>query len=141
MADFIIYDHNSTVSGAHPIRGWGIGPDGAETQMASEPEETSVAAPEPVSGLDYDTAYIYDPATDTISQSPIAPSASLVSEQDIRREIDHLLRASDWTQLADAPLADPAPWTAYRAALRAIPQQAQFPDNVTWPVAPADVEF
>lgn len=53
----------------------------------------------------------------------------------IRNERNALLAASDWTQLADATV-DKAAWAAYRQALRDIPQQAEFPYNVTYPVTP-----
>jgi hypothetical protein len=51
---------------------------------------------------------------------------------------DALLRASDWTQLADAPLTTEqrAAWVTYRAALRAVPEQPGFPGEITWPAAP-----
>ena len=54
---------------------------------------------------------------------------------DIRRERDALLAASDWTQVADAPV-DAAAWAVYRQALRDIPQDFASPDDVVWPVAP-----
>ncbi|MEN8659818.1 MAG: phage tail assembly chaperone [Marivita sp.] len=56
--------------------------------------------------------------------------------QAFRHNRDHLLAASDWTQVADAPV-DAAAWAAYRQALRDVPAQAGFPDNITWPEAPA----
>lgn len=53
-----------------------------------------------------------------------------------RRDIrNSLLIQSDWTQVADAPV-DQAAWATYRQALRDIPSQAGFPNEVTWPVAP-----
>ena len=52
-----------------------------------------------------------------------------------RSQRDILLTTSDWTQVADAPV-DQAAWATYRQALRDVPSQAGFPDNVTWPVKP-----
>ena len=52
-----------------------------------------------------------------------------------RSERDILLSASDWTQVADAPV-DQAAWATYRQSLRDIPKQAGFPSNVTWPSKP-----
>ena len=52
--------------------------------------------------------------------------------EQVRSERDRLLAASDWTQVADAPV-DQAAWATYRQALRDIPQQAGFPFNVVWP--------
>jgi flavin-binding protein dodecin len=57
-------------------------------------------------------------------------------EQAVRRGRDSLLAASDWTQVADAPV-DAAAWATYRQALRDIPQQDGFPENITWPETPA----
>ena len=53
----------------------------------------------------------------------------------VRSERDQKLVASDWTQVADAPV-DQTAWAAYRQELRDIPQQAGFPFDVSWPVAP-----
>ena len=53
----------------------------------------------------------------------------------IRSERNEKLSASDWTQVADAPV-DKAAWAAYRQALRDITTQAGFPDTITWPVKP-----
>lgn len=52
-----------------------------------------------------------------------------------RAKRNALLTASDWTQVADAPV-DKAAWAAYRQALRDVPNQDGFPANVVWPVAP-----
>jgi len=56
-------------------------------------------------------------------------------EEQVRAERNVLLIASDWTQVADAPV-DQAAWATYRQDLRDIPQQAGFPDDVTWPTKP-----
>ena len=61
------------------------------------------------------------------------PSASV--SQEVRSQRNGLLSSSDWTQVADAPV-DHATWAVYRQALRDVPQQAGFPDNVVWPVKP-----
>lgn len=53
----------------------------------------------------------------------------------IRAERDDRLSASDWTQVADAPVNKEA-WAAYRAALRDVTKQAGFPDLVDWPREP-----
>ena len=56
----------------------------------------------------------------------------------VRAQRDRLLAASDWTQLADAPV-DKAPWAAYRQELRDLPQAEGFPD-VAMPHDPNWVE-
>ena len=53
----------------------------------------------------------------------------------VRSERDMLLAACDWTQVSDAPV-DRTAWAAYRQALRDVPAQAGFPDDVTWPTKP-----
>jgi len=56
---------------------------------------------------------------------------------EVRGIRNNLLRDSDWTQVPDAPV-DTAAWAAYRAELRAVPEQAGFPDNVVWPTEPSN---
>ena len=53
----------------------------------------------------------------------------------VRSDRDLLLAASDWTQVADAPV-DQAAWAEYRHALRDVPEQEGFPENVVWPTKP-----
>ena len=53
----------------------------------------------------------------------------------VRAERNAKLSASDWTQVADAPV-DQAAWATYRQALRDITVQTGFPWTVNWPVAP-----
>lgn len=53
----------------------------------------------------------------------------------IRDLRNNKLTATDWTQVADAPV-DKAAWANYRQALRDIPSQDGFPWNVTWPESP-----
>lgn len=79
---------------------------------------------------------------------PVAPgqSGSIVvpppyipspAEQAIARR-NALLADSDWTQLPDVPLSaeQKTAWAAYRQALRDVPAQAGFPDNINWPQKP-----
>ena len=65
----------------------------------------------------------------------VPPAAPAPTAEEVRESRDRLLDESDWTQVADAPV-DQAAWATYRQALRDIPQQPGFPENVTWPVAP-----
>lgn len=62
----------------------------------------------------------------------------IVWSQSMRDQRDALLRMSDWTQLADAPLTAETKqsWVEYRQLLRDIPSQSGFPFNVTWPTTP-----
>ena len=45
------------------------------------------------------------------------------------------LAASDWTQVADAPV-NKAAWATYRQALRDLPAQGGLADEAEFPVAP-----
>lgn len=69
-----------------------------------------------------------------------APAPLSVEEQwaAVRAQRDARLAASDWTQIADAPLSAPAveAWRAYRQALRDIPGTFNNPSNVIWPETP-----
>ena len=54
----------------------------------------------------------------------------------LRRERDRFLAASDWTQAADAPV-DAKAWSAYRQALRDLPETIKDPTaEVEWPTPP-----
>lgn len=48
------------------------------------------------------------------------------------------LKASDYAMMPDYPCseAERAGWLAYRQALRDLPQQAGFPENIVWPEPP-----
>lgn len=52
-----------------------------------------------------------------------------------RAKRDNLLSNSDWTQVADAPV-DQTAWATYRQALRDIPSQVGFPNEIEWPTEP-----
>jgi len=56
--------------------------------------------------------------------------------EDIRTKRNSLLSGSDWTQGVDVPQAIKDKYAAYRQALRDVPQQAGFPDNIVWPTKP-----
>lgn len=55
---------------------------------------------------------------------------------DIRATRNRLLSGSDWTQLPDVPEATQALWRPYRAALRAITETYENPEDVIWPDPP-----
>jgi hypothetical protein len=54
----------------------------------------------------------------------------------VRAQRDELLRASDWSQLADAPVTDRTVWVTYRSKLRQLPETQTDPFNILWPDAP-----
>jgi hypothetical protein len=74
----------------------------------------------------------------TAPVEPVTPAPVVDLESQARRTRNGLLKSSDWTQLVDSPLNDAqrATWSDYRQALRAIPEQTGFPDQIDWPVAP-----
>ncbi|WP_333000166.1 tail fiber assembly protein [Vibrio vulnificus] len=57
---------------------------------------------------------------------------------EVRRIRDELIKQTDFTQMPDTPLDDAkkAEFTAYRQALRDIPQTYSDPDTVVWPDKP-----
>ena len=55
--------------------------------------------------------------------------------ESVRSQRTQLLKDSDWTQVADAPV-DKTAWAAYRQALRDVPSQAGFPWDIQWPDKP-----
>jgi hypothetical protein len=64
-------------------------------------------------------------------------AANLVRKRFLERESrDQLLAETDWTQTVDVPQATKDKWAPYRQALRDVPQQAGFPDNIQWPSKP-----
>lgn len=50
---------------------------------------------------------------------------------------DKLLSGCDWTMISDTPTNKTA-WSAYRQALRDLPQNNTDPYAVNWPVAPSN---
>ena len=66
-----------------------------------------------------------------------AEAAELVrDERDSKlvEEVDPLVtNPLRWAELTDAKQAE---WTAYRTALLDVPNQAGFPNNITWPTKP-----
>lgn len=53
----------------------------------------------------------------------------------LRSERNNLLRASDWTQIANAPVNQVA-WETYRQSLRDLPANTIDPLNPVWPAKP-----
>ena len=56
----------------------------------------------------------------------------------VRATRDQKLTASDWTQMADSPLASDkkTEWATYRQSLRDLPTASGFPHTMTWPTEP-----
>ena len=70
-----------------------------------------------------------------------AEVARLIAEQpakEARAKRDRLLTESDWVTIRATDTGDPVPteWQTYRQALRDIPEQTGFPEEIEWPQEP-----
>lgn len=110
---------------------WGVYPVAAASQPSHNPSIEKVVEDTPVN-----VAGTWTQVWKVISRSA-DEIADIANQQasSIRTERDGKLAASDWTQVADAPV-DKAAWATYRQALRDITAQEGFPTFVDWPVAP-----
>ena len=52
-----------------------------------------------------------------------------------RRCEDVVLKESDWVSASDITMSDE--WRTYRQALRDVPSQEGFPNDITWPTKPS----
>lgn len=68
-------------------------------------------------------------------QAESAASADDRKAEAVRSERDSLLSETDWMASTDVTLSDA--WKTYRQALRDVPAQSDFPNNVTWPTKPS----
>jgi hypothetical protein len=108
----------------HPEYGW--------IPFTCDPDDT---------GAQFDTAALFAEMQPNAAPyvPPPPPSVDELAAE-VRAERNRLLAESDWTQLADARDAmgetKAAEWDAYRQALRDIPEQEGFPENVVWPTKP-----
>ena len=122
----------------------------SSTVYSSKPENLELNLPEGASWIegDYsaDAYYIKSGAAVELPAKPDYPCNFDYSlEQwvwdedkswaDLRSERDKLLVASDWTQVPDAPVDQPA-WATYRQELRVLPDNTEDPRNITWPTKP-----
>ena len=70
--------------------------------------------------------FAYVVAVEDKTEEEIAADVASKAAQ-VRAARDRALSASDWTQVADAPV-DKAAWVTYRQALRDLPQAEGWPD-------------
>ena len=54
----------------------------------------------------------------------------------MREERNEKLAATDWTQAADVPQSIKDNYASYRQALRDVPSQSGFPNEIVWPETP-----
>jgi len=63
------------------------------------------------------------------------PYTDVNAEKNLARMVrDKLLKETDWWAVSDRTMTQAE--TDYRQALRDVPAQAGFPENVTWPTKP-----
>lgn len=97
---------------------------------------TNIAPPAPQAGK----MRVFKNGSWSFEDIPIVVIPEKSPEQkafEARAQRNTLLVKSDWTRLDDVPawVNKPA-WATYRQALRDVPQQAGFPNDITWPTEP-----
>ena len=80
---------------------------------------------------------IVEGVTTTAQEHQTAYQAQKDAEQakSVRASRDDKLKATDWTQVADAPV-DKTVWATYRQELRDLTKATGFPWDMEWPVEP-----
>ena len=68
----------------------------------------------------------------------LSPNAFDRAIEEARAKRDRLLADSDWVTIRATDMGDPVPteWQTYRQALRDIPEQTGFPEEIEWPQEP-----
>ena len=68
----------------------------------------------------------------------LAQEAHEAAVESARAKRDRLLTESDWITIRATDTGDPVPteWLVYRQALRDIPEQTGFPEEIEWPQEP-----
>ena len=69
-----------------------------------------------------------------IKQAVLNAGANDRKKACVRTERNAKISVCDWRMLPDVLNGDV--WKVYRQALRDVPQQTGFPENVVWPVEP-----
>ena len=69
-------------------------------------------------------------------EAAYAANADTRKAVDVREERNAKLAATDWTQAADVPQSVKDSYAPYRQALRDLPTQSGFPNQVVWPESP-----
>ena len=69
-------------------------------------------------------------------EAAYAANADTRKAVDVREERNAKLAATDWTQAADVPQSVKDSYAPYRQALRDVPTQSGFPNQVVWPESP-----
>ena len=111
----------------HPDYGWipyTVDPSDTDTTINNEEVMALI-------GTDF-TAYV----APTQAELDAATAAQVRGERDniLTTVVDPLV--SNPLRWADLTSAEQAEWSQYRTDLLAVPQQAGFPNNITWPTKP-----
>ena len=69
-------------------------------------------------------------------EAEYAAGADARKAAEVRKARNTKLAATDWTQAADVPQAVKDSYVSYRQALRDVPSQSGFPNQVVWPTQP-----
>ena len=81
-----------------------------------------------------------DPRTQCVVDGVLVPIVPTTAQRsaEARTERDRLLDACDWVTSRAYSTGTPVPaaWAAYMQALRDVPEQAGFPESITWPTPP-----
>lgn len=121
---------NAYIRDKHPLELMRDGLESVPKGFKLEPDDSV-----PVIGL----ALIPKTLTEQVSSGEITEqTAEIVQTVNMRVERDAMLAGCDWTMVEDVPLSanEKAAWTAYRQALRDVPEQGGFPWVIEWPVRP-----
>jgi len=68
-------------------------------------------------------------------EAQYASEADTREAEKVRQERNQLLSKTDWMANSDVTMSDE--WRTYRQALRDVPEQSGFPNDVTWPTKPS----
>ena len=68
-------------------------------------------------------------------QAAYAAAADTRKAEEVREERNQLLSETDWMAGSDVTMTDE--WRTYRQALRDVPSQESFPNDITWPTKPS----
>jgi hypothetical protein len=102
--------------------------DAAKTTISAVRDGVTLYIPVYAGNTDYDTI-----VAEKLTIAAYTPPA--ITWADIRSERDSLLAATDWWAVSDRAMS--ASETAYRQALRDVPQNFASPADVVWPTKPA----
>lgn len=130
-----IYQRLPQVSFSEPINHANL-PDGfvyvappATPEYNPASQAVELNAPAMVDGSWQQVYNVIDLSAEQLQTNADSAASIVRSARDVK------LAASDWTQVADAPV-DKAVWATYRQELRDITLQSGFPTTIQWPIAP-----